>query len=438
MKPLTTFLLFISFLTGLLAQDFNKAKLDSLLNGLEKNERAMGSLSIFKDGKEVYQRAIGYADAEKNQKARAQTKYRIGSISKTFTAVMIMQMVEEEKLSLDTRLAAFFPDLPNADEISIEQMLRHRSGLFNYTNADDYLTWMEKPKSKAELLGLVNKNGTVFGPGEKAKYSNTNYLLLSFIAEKTDQKEFAAILQDRIVKPLKLKSTYLGGKISSAQSEALSYSKEISWELATETDMSIPLGAGAIVSTPTDLNIFYTGLFEGKLVSGSSLNQMTELVDNFGLGLFQIPFYDKIAFGHNGGIDGFQSTAAYFEKDKVAVAYTSNGVVTPMNDILIGVLSIYYGKEYTLPDFKPAIQLQSEELDQYLGVYGSPTFPLKVTINKKDNVLIGQATGQSSFPLEAYGDHIFRFEQARLELEFKPAENTMILKQGGEFVLKRE
>ena len=203
--------------------------------------------------------------------------------------------------------------------------------------------------------------------------------------------------------------------------------------------MSIPMGAGAVVSNPTDLNKFYNSLFDGKVVSNNSLNQMKKMVDNFGMGLFQIPFYDKKAFGHNGGIDGFRSNIGYFPDDKVSIAFTSNAMAMNMNDILIGALSIFFGKEYTLPEFKPILELSTTDLDIYLGTYSSPDFPLKVTITKNDNVLIGQASGQSSFPLEAYEPDKFKFDQAGLKLEFQTKENIMILKQGGsEHILTKE
>jgi hypothetical protein len=110
-----------------------------------------------------------------------------------------------------------------------------------------------------------------------------------------------------------------------------------------------------------------------------------------------------------------------------------------MNDILIGALSIYFGYEYSFPEFNPGLKLKSEDLDIYLGVYSSPTFPLKITITKEDDVLTGQATGQPSFPLEAYEPHKFRFEQAGLTLEFIPDKNKMILRQaGGEYELSKE
>lgn len=210
-----------------------------------------------------------------------------------------------------------------------------------------------------------------------------------------------------------------------------------SWEFATETDMSIPLGAGGVVSCPTDLNIFFNNLFSYKMVSEKSLNIMKKITGNLGIGLFKIPFYNKHAFGHNGGIDGFQSIAGYFSEEKVSIAYITNGVVMPMNDIIIGALSIYFGREYSIPEF--SFKPDSKNLDKYPGIYSSAGFPLKVTITKKGNTLMGQATGQSSFPLEGYKTHKFKFDQAGLKLEFFPEEDTMILKQGGkEFKLVKE
>ena len=318
-------------------------------------------------------------------------------------------------------------------------MLKHRSGIFNFTNAQDYQSWMEQPITKDELVKKITEYGSVFEPNEKNEYSNANYVLLSYIAEKIDGNEFAIILNKRICETNALSNTYYGSKISSDKNEAQSYTKLKDWKIATETDMSIPVGAGAIVSNPTDLNKFLNALFTGKIVSEQSLQKMMEIQDGIGIGMFQIPFYDKKAFGHGGGIDGFQSNAFYFPNEKVSVSYTSNGVFMPMNDILIGILSIYFGREYEFPVFTEALQLESEELDKYLGVYSSPTFPLKITITKKENILIGQATGQSSFPLEAYEIDKFKFDQAVLKIEFKPSEAKMILRQGGgEFELTKE
>jgi D-alanyl-D-alanine carboxypeptidase len=415
------------------SQDFDKIKMDSLFSIIESNNKGMGSVSVFKNGLDVYQKSIGHAEVQKSRKANYGTKYRIGSITKTFTAAIILQLVEEGKLTLNTRLADFFSQLPNAADITIEQLLRHRSGLFNFTNSPAYQQWMGKPKTELDLIQIFIDNGTVFTPDEKFEYSNTNFVLLAFIIEKIEKKSFAEVLEDRITKSLNLTNTYYGGKIGAKSNEAKSYTMNKEWTLATETDMSIPTGAGAIVSTPTDLNKFFYALFTGKVVSDSSLANMTKLVDGFGMGLFQIPFYERQALGHNGGIDGFQSSAAYFSDEAVGVAYLSNGVVQGINDILIGVLSIYFGKDYHLPTFSPAMDVKSEDLDQYLGLYSSAAIPLKITISKHGNQLMAQATGQSAFPLEAYEVHKFRFEQAGIKMEFVPEDKKLILIQGGRY-----
>jgi D-alanyl-D-alanine carboxypeptidase len=439
MKKIIFTLFSIVFTTILSAQNFEKAKMDSLFNLIDANEKSMGSLSIFHDGKEVYQFSIGYANVEKKQKANALTKYRVGSVSKIFTSAIILQMVEEGKLNLETKLDRFFPEIPNAGKITIEQLLRHRTGLFNFTNAPEYLEWMEQPKSKEALLELFVKNGSIFEPGDKFDYSNTNYVLLSFIAETIDGKSFTEILKQRIVVPLALTNTNYGGKIDPARNEAKSYTRANEWVPATETDMSIPTGAGAIVSTPTDLNLFLIALFSGKVISDKLLATMKEMKDGYGLGLIQFPFFEKKAFGHTGGIDGFQSNASWFPDEKVTVSMIINGTSMPMNDILIGVLSIYFGRDYKLPEFTPAILLTADELAAFTGTYSSEGFPLKITITQQGAALFGQGTGQPIFPLEAFEKNKFRFDQANLVIEFYPEENKLIILQGGgRFELTKE
>jgi len=421
----------VTFFLGAQAQSFDKQKLDDLFDLIERQDQGMGSLSIFRGGQEVYQRSIGYSDLDKEIAADAYTIYRIGSISKTFTAAIILQLIDENRLALDTKLGKYFADLPNASKITIEQLLRHRSGLYNFTKSPAYLEWMENPKSRSELLEIFQQNGTVFEPGVKFEYSNTNYVLLSFIVEDVEQQSLSEVLKERITKKLQLNHTYYGGGIGDKPNEALSYTMKEDWQIATETDMSIPLGAGAIVSTPTDLNRFFHALFSGQVISKMSLQHMSKLMDNYGMGLFQIPFYERRALGHNGGIDGFQSSAAYFVDEEIGIAYLSNGLVMGINDILIGVLSIYFGKDYELPTFAQGIEVEVEDLDQYLGVYSSDAVPLKITISLQGKQLMAQATGQGAFPLEAYDANKFRFAQAGIKMEFIPEDNKLILNQGG-------
>jgi CubicO group peptidase (beta-lactamase class C family) len=318
-------------------------------------------------------------------------------------------------------------------------LLHHRSGIHNFTNDPNYVSWMQMPVSREKLVDRIKAGGIDFEPDTKTEYSNSNFVLLSIIAEKIEKKTYDKILENRIIKPLKLERTSYASKINTANNEALPYNYNKDWTLSTETDPSVPLGAGAVVSTPHDLNIFFYALLNGKLISAKSVEKMKNLKEGLGLGLMEIPFYDKKAYGHGGAIDGFFSNAAYFENDKLEISYCTNGMVMNMNDILIGALSIYFNKDYQLPTFKAAKVLSTEELEQYVGNYSCETFPLKIKVFIEENTLKAQATGQPSFPLECTEKDVFKFDQAGIEMLFTPSEKKFLLKQAGKgFEYKKE
>ena len=427
------------FLTQIgVAQDFNKVKLDSYFNALQKNDKFMGSVAVSQNGNLIYTRAIGFSDIEEGIKASEITKYRIGSISKTFTAVLAFKAVEEGKMDLDESIYRYFPTIKNADKITIAQLLSHRSGIHNFTSEEDYLTWNTEPKTEKEMVDVIAKGGSDFEPATKAEYSNSNYVLLTYILEKSFKKPFSDILREYITQPLDLKNTYLGGKIDAKDNESQSYKWIGNWKLESETDMSVPLGAGAIVSTPSDLVKFSDALFGGKLIEEESLKQMKTIKDGYGMGLFQMPFGNKVSFGHTGGIDGFSSVFIHFADGNISYAMISNGTNFNNNNISIAVLSAVYNEPYDLPEFN-IVEVSSEDLDKYLGVYSSSDVPLKIIITKDDNTLIAQATGQSSFPLDATDKDKFKFDAAGVVMEFDTANQSFILKQGGgSFVFKKE
>jgi D-alanyl-D-alanine carboxypeptidase len=412
---------------------FNKAKLDSLMDALTTNNKAMVSIAIRQNGNLLYSRAIGYSviDATRKIPATTQTHYRIGSVSKVFTSVIIFQLIEEGKLTLATPLAKFFPDLPNAAKITIAQMLNHSSGLHNFTSDSSYTAMMTKKITHVEMLVKLRSQKSDFEPGTKNEYSNTNFLLLGYIAEKLDKKPYAEILITRIANKIGLKDTYYGGKINPDKQEAQSYTwNDNSWQPATETDMSIPGGAGAVVSTPTDLTKFMGALFTGKLISDSSLTHIKTVKGGFGMDLMPYPFYSNIGFGHDGGIDGFLSRVIYYPDGQVSISYTTNGSHTNLNDLAIGMLSVTFNKTYTIPSFK-TITFKPEDLDQYLGTYSSETLPLKVTFTKKGTQLMAQATGQGPLPLDATGPNEFKYDAAGAVFIFDLANNHITLRQNG-------
>jgi len=420
-----------------------KSRLDSLLNSLETNNKAMASVTITKNGQEVYSRATGFIDNTGNSlvKSTPETRYRIGSISKMFTSVMILQLVEEKKLSLETHLSAFYKKVPNADSITIADLLNHHSGLFNFTNDENYRKWETEPRSRKQMMDLMEGQKPAFAPHSKGEYSNANFVLLGYILEDITGKSYQENLSERITTRIGLKNTMYGGKINHASNEASSFEYvDGRWIMSTETDMSIPHGAGSVISTTPDLTTFITALFNGKLINESSLKKMTTIKDGYGLGIFKVPFHERSAFSHNGGIDRFSSSLAFFPEDKVAVAFSSNALNYPMNEILIGILSCYFDKPYKIPDFK-TVTLSLEQLAACEGEYNSEQLPLVITVKSDGNKLIAQASGQPAFSLDAVSETEFRYDQFNIVMIFNKTASGVAdgftLKQGGEYIFKK-
>jgi D-alanyl-D-alanine carboxypeptidase len=199
----------------------------------------------------------------------------------------------------------------------------------------------------------------------------------------------------------------------------------------TETDMSVSLGAGAIVSTSTDLNTFYSALFNGKLLKAETFEKMIDIKDKYGYGIIKIPFEDKLVYGHSGGIDGFASIAYYLPKEKVAYSFILNGLYMNSAELVKGPLKIYFGEEYELPVFKKEYDPALSDLKSYQGTYSTPMLPIKLKVFVQDEVLMAQGTNQPSFMLDPVEKHEFKYDQAKLKIEFKPSENKLMLSQGG-------
>jgi len=435
-KIITCFVALV--LTSAYSQTFNSTRLDSLFLLLEQNNKYMGSIALSENGKTIYTKSIGFDDIATSKKSTINTKYRIGSISKTFTASLIFKALEENKINLNQTIDKYFPTIKNSKSITISNLLNHRSGIYDFTNAPDYLKWNTQSQSRAKMTEKIAAGSIVFEPNTKGQYSNSNYILLSFILEDVYKKSYGEILNQKIVKPLKLKNTYLGGKISLDNNECYSYSLSGKWEKESETDMSIPLGAGAIVSNPTDLNLFIESLFAGKIVSADHLNQMKTIKDKYGMGFLEFPYFERKSYGHNGAIDGFRSILGYFPNEKLTLSITSNGMGYDNNNILLCALSSYFNKPFNMPSFTN-IAVTTETLDSYAGTYASLQIPLKISITQKNNIMIAQATGQPSFPLEATAVNVFKFDQAGVVMEFNADKKEMILKQGGkDYLFKKE
>lgn len=421
------------------SQNINKQKLDAYFKALDENHKVMGSFAIAKDDKIVYTNAIGFSDVEASKKADENTVYRIGSISKTFTAVLIMKAVEENKLKLSDKLSKYFPEIKNADKITVENLLQHRSGVHSFTDEDDYLTYHTQKKSQAELLAKIEKFDSDFEPGGKFEYSNSNFTLLGLMLEKIYKESYASVLQEKISKPLGLKKTLVGEKINASKNAAASYEFDSKkYVKSSETDMSIPIGAGNLVSTPSELLRFLMALENGKLISKESLSQMKNFQDHYGLGLMEVPFNKKKGYGHNGSIDNFNSVLYYFPDGKASFAMITNQSNFDNNQISINAMKAAYGMDFEIPNFK-TVAVAEADLKKLEGTYSNINFPLKLTIFVKNGKLFGQGTGQSEFPLEAESKTKFNFDMAGIEMEFVPEKKQMNFSQmGNKMVFTKE
>lgn len=431
-------LLFVFGLTSVVAQTDKFQKIDSLLNYLYTNNKFMGSLSILEKDKIVFSKAYGLAELSGGKKLNPATKLKIGSITKTFTATMIMQLVDEKKLTLETKLSKFYPKVANADKITIAMLLHHRTGIPDFLNDDSTVAqYIYIENKKADLLKRIEGYTSAFEPDSQFKYSNSNYNLLGYIVEDITKKSYAENLNTRIVKKLGLKNTLLPLKIEPTQNEGYSFTfNGNAWEQTPEWHNSLAFAAGAIASTPDDLNLFLSGLFNGKLVSAASLSEMKTFKDGYGKGLVIAPFEERKFYGHTGGIENFRAAAGYNIEEKTGFAIVVNGDNFNRNDIMIGVLSLYYGNDYQFSDVK-GFTVSETLRAKYVGTYSSKSIPIKITIAENNGQLTAQATGQSAFPLTATSETDFVFETAGIQMIF--SNQKMVLKQGGmEFEFTKE
>jgi len=445
-RQLFAILLTLALFTAGHAQTLDKAKLDQFFDRLAEKNKAMGSLTIAKDGKVLYTRAIGYSQINGTEKKplTAANRFRIASITKMFTAAMILQLVEEGKLKLTDTLDKFLPQIPNAKKITIVQILSHRSGIPNVRRDQNSQGNVNTtPITKDEMLALIAKATPNFEPDSKQSYSNSGYFLLGLIIEKLTGKSYEEALKERITSKIGLKDTYIAtGKIDVNKNESLTYlNVGGDWKQVPETHPSILFGGGAIVSTPNDLAKFIQALFDGKIVSKENLDQMKTIRDGDGLGLGMEPFTfaGKTFYGHAGGGDNYGAWLAYLPEETLAVAYTTNAKVYPVVNIVRGVVDIYYNKPSTIPALE-SLAVSPEVLDRYVGVYSSPETPMKWTITRDGGTLFFQPPGaQSGVPLEATAEDKFQIEGAAV-FEFHAARNQMIIKRRGgqERVLTKE
>ena len=421
--------------------DLNISKLDSIFDAKEIDNKFMGTLSIFKNNKEIYSRSTGYSDIKNNIKSNSNTKYRIASISKTFTSVLIMQLIEEGKLTLDTKLSTFKPQVKLAEQITIEQLLSHRSGIYNYTDLKDYRSWMETPMSDEELIDKINKKGRRFKPNKKIEYSNTNYFLLSLIIEIIEEESFNKVLDNKIIKPFKLSQTYCCENIKNDETAKSYYIEGDLLKEASDTDLRISSGAGGLISTSKDVNKFFNLLSNHKIISEESLDKMTNNLTNgdYGFGLMKVEFFDKTGFGHDGRIDGFISNAFIFPNDNLSITYLSNVFGWDIRTLYVEIMGYNFKTDYVDNNKYSTLKLTKEDLSHFEGVYTKRKRTLKITEKNSVLILNIHEIPSVNFALTPITKNRFKNEIMGIEIEFyKNEKYILVFHKGDEIKLKKK
>lgn len=321
---------FIPFYT--MAQNFSKID-ETLKNYTDSNPGA--ALAIIKNGKVVYTQTYGRSDLEANIKVSSQSNFRLASVSKQFTAAAILQLIQKNKLSLETKLNECFPNLPSyAQEINIRQMLNHTSGILDYDDFIDESANTTQLIDTDVLKASIGFTKTYFKPGEQYRYSNTAYVLLGLIIEKYSGLSYPDYLSKYIFKPLKMTHTiaYVNG-INNIKERAYGYSKKQgTWIRKDQSSTSATLGDGGIYSNLVDLSKWDAALYSNKILPQAiwltafepqSLANGTKIDYGFGWHLKKTKTNQNVVY-HTGSTTSFRNIFYRIPEEKLSIILLTN------------------------------------------------------------------------------------------------------------------
>lgn len=370
-----TVFLGVFIVTGIINVSCGQAKvdkLDKLIRAYAEYGKFNGSVLVAEKGKVIYKKGLGLADMEWNIPNQPDTKHRLGSITKQFTAMAIMQLVEQGKLKLDVPISAYLPDYPkkNGDVITIHHLLTHSSGTPNLTSFLGFIKNVERNSyHPAQLVNLFADSTLQFEPGKKFAYSNSGYILLGYLIEKVTGKSYEQVLQENIFSPLKMNNTGYDHHRSVLKNRASGYEKNgRHYVNANFIDMSVPYGAGALYSTVEDLFLWDQALYSNRLLRKENM----DLVFNkhipsggsyyaYGWGIGEIRLGNTAerieTIGHGGGIAGFNTQLTRIPSDKSFIVLLNNTGGAPLNQMTDAIAAILYDKSYDLPKKSVAYSL---------------------------------------------------------------------------------
>lgn len=399
------------------------AAIDKLLSEQFKTNETGAAALVARNGQIVYKKAFGMANLELNIPMQADNVFRIGSITKQFTAVAILQLMEQGKLSLQDDITKFMPDYPtHGHKITIEHLLTHTSGIKSYTSMKDFGDIMRKDMKPEELINHFKNQPMDFAPGTKWRYNNSGYFLLGYIIEKVSGKTYPQYVEEVIFKPLGMTNSCYGSDSKIIKNRASAYSKtEKGFNNAEPLSMTLPYSAGSIQSTVEDLFKWNQALHAYKLVKKESLDKAFtayKLSDGkattYGYGWSLGNIQGSETFEHGGGINGFLTMGIYLPKEDVFVAVFSNCDGNSPDEISSKIAALVIGKPYEYKEIK----LDNAVLESYTGVYEKDGSDELRIITLVDNQLYSQRGKNTKFKVKPYQKDMFFFESVLTTLEF--------------------
>lgn len=338
-------------------------KIDQLVSKYAEYGQFNGAVLVAEQGKVIYKKGFGMANMEWDIPNETNTKFRLGSITKQFTGMLILQLVEQGNLKLDVPITTYLPNYPKkqGDKITIHHLLTHTAGIPNYTEFPNFFRETSKDYySPEQFVKLFCDLPLEFEPGQKHEYSNSGYFLLGYIIEKVTGKSYEECLQNQILTPLQMNDSGFDHSDRILKNRAAAYEKNgTGIGIAPYIDMNLPYAAGSMYSTVEDLYLWDQALYSEKLISNKSKElYFGKHIANgrgfygYGWGIYDLPLDDtkKLqVIEHSGGINGFHTLISRIPSDKNLAVFLNNTGSTNLNEMNRAIRAILYDKPYAMP-----------------------------------------------------------------------------------------
>ena len=359
------FILFLVLISNISFAQTKVEQIEELLNTYEAYGKFNGSVLVSEQAKVIYKKGFGMANMEWDIPNKPNTKHRLGSITKQFTAMLILQLVAEGKLDLQAPITAYLPDYPKAsgDLITIHHLLTHTSGIPNYTAFPKFMQDESRnPYSPEDFVKKFDEKALDFTPGDKFSYSNSGYFLLGVIAEKLSGKSYEQLLHEKIFTPLKMNDTGFDNHGDILKNRATGYEKQgKNYVNSQYIDMTIPYAAGSMYSSVEDLYLWDQALYTTTLLPKKYMTMYFEpYIPAFGSAQYAYGWgvgYEKIgsstdsiyAIGHGGGINGFNTNISRTTSNKSMIVLLNNTGGAPLNEMTRAIRGIMHNTAYDMP-----------------------------------------------------------------------------------------